>query len=291
MQNITILLPIVIGEIQLIDLFKEQRISSLQKNIVSKNTVKLVSSFLLTVATWGISSHVVKAQTANNVPNELAEIVTEIETAANEQDLDQLMKYYDADFTNEDGLTTESVKEALAQMWETYPELTYETTINSWSEEGDELVAETVTQITGSQNSQGRVIQLKSNLKSRQYFRDQKLVRQEILAEETQLSTGDRPPQVKVNVPETVKVGEKYNFDTIVTDPLETNVLLGTAVEERTGGDRYLNPTTLELEPLSAGGIFKIVTAPRLSDNHWLSAIIVRGDGITMVTKRVRIEE
>ena len=60
-------------------------------------------------------------------------------------------------------------------------------------------------------------------------------------------------------------------------------------IEERTGSDRYINPTTLELEPLPAGGIYKLVTAPRLADNHWLSAILVRGDGITMVTRRVNI--
>ena len=86
-------------------------------------------------------------------------------------------------------------------------------------------------------------------------------------------------------------MGEKYNFDVIVTEPLERNVLLGAALEERTGSDRYINPSTLELEPLSAGGIYKVVTAPLLPDNHWLSAIVVRSNGITLVTKRVQIEK
>ena len=214
-----------------------------------------------------------------------------MESAANEQDLDEVMEYYADEFTNEDGLTTDSIEVALEKLWSSYPQLTYETKIISWEEQGDELVAETETKITGSRDNQGRTIRLESNIKSRQYFQDKKLVRQEVLAEQTKLFTGERPPRVRVNVPETVQVGEQYHFDTIVTEPLEGDVLLGAALEERTGSDRYLNPSTLELEPLSSGGIYKVVTAPLLSDNHWLSSIIVRGDGITMVTQRVRIEE
>lgn len=262
-----------------------------KKYFVGNNTLKLLSTLFLTVGTWGTFSSFVTAQTDNNIPEELAEVIQEMEEAANEQDLDEVMEYYAADFTNEDGLTTDAVATALEKLWLDYPQLTYETTINSWEEQGDELVAQTETKIIGSRDDGGRVIRLESNIKSRQYFQDSELVRQEVLAEQTKLSTGDRPPQVKVNLPETVKVGEKYNFDTIVTEPLEGSVLLGAALEERTGSDRYINPSTLELEPLSSGGIYKLVTAPRLEDNHWLSSIVVRGDGITMVTQRVRIEE
>lgn len=261
-----------------------------KKNKFCKHTLKLGGTLLISCGIWGFNGNTFKVE-AQNVPKELAELVTEIETAANEQDLDRLMEYYDPNFTNEDGLTVDSIKATLEQMWSTYPDLDYQTTIDSTSNKGDELVAETETIITGSQKTEGRVVHLESNIKSRQYFRDQKLVRQEIISEKTKLTTGERPPKIEVNVPETVKVGEKYNFDTIVTEPLEGNVLLGTAIEEKTSSNLYLNPSTIELEPLSAGGIFKVVTAPRLKDNHWLSAIVVRGDGITMVTKRVRIEE
>ena len=277
------------GEILLMNQLRARFISSLKKYLLSKNTQKLLGIFL-TVGTWATSTNFVTAQT-DNVPEELAEIIEEMQEAANEQDIDEVMEYYSPDFTNEDGLTADYVETALEKMWSDYPQLTYETTIDSWEEQGDELVAETTTQITGSRDDGGRMIRLESELKSRQYFSDRQLVRQEILAEQTKISTGDNPPEVKVNLPETVKVGEQYNFDTIVTEPLEGGVLLGAALEERTGSDRYLAPSTLELEPLSSGGIYKVVTAPRLEDNHWLSSIIVRGDGITMVTQRVRIEE
>lgn len=272
------------------DLHNQQVKSLNKRNIFRKKTFVFLGTFLLSLGVWNGFSYLVKAQPQQDVPDELASIVTEIEMAANTKDLDRLMDYYDANFTNEDGLTSNSVRLALQRMWSDYPQLNYDTEIVSWEQEGDQLIAETTTKITGTKNTQGIVVSLESNLKSRQYFQDQKLVRQEILSEETIISKGENPPQIQVNVPETVKVGEEYYFDTIVTEPLEGKVLLGAASEERVNGSLYLNPNALELEPLSAGGIFKVVTAPRLRDDHWLSAIVVSRDGVTMVTRRVSIE-
>lgn len=251
---------------------------------------RVTISGALSLIALGSFQNLAHAET-KNIPSELKNAIANIEVAANEKNLDKVIEYYDPSFTNNDGLNTNSIKTALKKVWDQYSGLTYSTQINSWEKVKGQLVAETTTTITGTQNSKGRKSQLESVLKSRQYFRNQKLVRQDIISEQTKVFSGENPPQVTVNLPETVKVGEKYNFDTIVNEPLEGNVLLGAALEERTASSRYLKPSTLELQPLSAGGIFKVVTAPRLSDNHWLSAIIVRGDGITMVTNRVNIEK
>ena len=225
------------------------------------------------------------------MPEELAEAISAIEAAANDRDLDELLEYYSEDFTNTDGLTTETLATALEQMWSEYPELTYRTEIESWSQEGDELVAETKTTIEGIKDPQSNTGQLNSTIESRQYFQEQKLVRQEILTEQSQLSSGDNPPQVNIVAPNTVETGEKYNFDLIVNEPLGDQVLLGAVQEEKTAGQLYLNPTQLELELLPAGGIYKVATAPLLPDSNWLSAILVRGDGITRITHRVNVVE
>ena len=258
--------------------------------IVKKYWQKALTAGLLSLGMVTILGNDVRAQSPDTVPSDLKATISAIEEAANQQDLSKLMSFYNANFTNNDGLTVELMSQALEKTWSTYPRLRYQTTIESWEQQGDQLVVETLTQINGSQIDQGRNITLASTVRSRQYFQEQKLLRQEIISEQTELKTGSQPPVLKTIAPETVKVGEKYNFDVIVTEPLGDNVLLGAALEERTGGDRYINPSTLELEPLSAGGIYKVVTAPLLPDNHWLSAIVVRSDGITMVTKRVRIE-
>ncbi len=225
------------------------------------------------------------------IPEELAETISGIEAAANDRDLDELLEYYSEDFTNTDGLTTDTLAKALEQIWQEYPELIYSTEIESWSREGDELIAETKTTIEGIKDPEGNTGQLNSTIESRQYFQNQKLVRQEILAEQSQLSSGENPPQVNIIAPNTVETGEKYNFDLIVEEPLNERVLLGAVQEEKTAGKLYLNPTELELELLPAGGIYKLATAPLLPDSNWLSAILVRGDGITRITHRVNVIE
>lgn len=250
-------------------------------------SLSVLVSFGLTL---GLES-ALRAESPRTAPKELKEAIGEIEAAANRRDLEGIMKFYSPEFTNSDGLRNFSVSQALTQMWERYTELNYTTEIQSWERVGDELMAETVTNIQGTESSQGREMQLNSTIRSRQYFKDQKLVRQEILAERTEVTSGSNPPEVDVVLPEKVGVGEKFEFDVIVKEPLGNDGLLGAVIEEQTGSDRYLNPSTLELEILPAGGIFKQVKAPLLPDNRWLSAIVVRGDGIILITQRVRIED
>ena len=251
----------------------------------------LVAALLLSLGTINGLANKVAAQSADNAPQELTEAIAGLEAAANSQDLDGVLDYYSEDFINSDGLSVDILAKGLEQMWNNYPTLKYTTEIESWSEEGDRLVAETITTIKGVQKNRGRIIHLDSTIKSRQYFQDQQLVNQEILAERSQLKSGNNPPQVEVIAPETIKTGEKYNFDLIVDEPLEDKVLLGAIKEEKTASNLYLNPTALELEPLPAGGIYKTSTAPLLPESNWVSAILVRGDGITMITHRINVEE
>ena len=261
------------------------KLSSPIKSVISLKSLSCSIALVLGLATT------LKAETPETIPQELETVIMEIETAANQKDLSGLMEHYSPEFTNNDGLTKESLGATLTEIWNNYPRLRYTTTIKSWEQEGDELVAETVTQIRGVQPTRGRVIRLNSVVTSSQHFVNGKLIRQEILSEQTQLTSGNNPPKVRVIAPETVEVGEKYNFDVIVLEPIGNEVLLGGAIQEPTTSDRYLNPTTLELEQLSAGGIFKTAEAASIPENQWLSAILVRGDGITMITQRVRTQD
>ncbi|MEM7594079.1 MAG: nuclear transport factor 2 family protein [Cyanobacteria bacterium P01_A01_bin.83] len=252
---------------------------------------RFATILLINCSVMGSFVNAVQSQNKEAAPDELTEIISEIEEAANNRDLERLMEYHDQDFTNTDGLTADTLTKAVTQMWDKYPQLEYSTEIQSWSESENGLVAETITTIKGVKNIQGRKTSLDSTIKSRQYFEEDKLQRQEILAEQSKLTSGDNPPQVEVVAPSTVKPGAKYNFDLIVNEPLGDRVLLGGVQEEKTAGNLYLNPTAIELEPLPAGGIYKVATAPLLPDSNWLSAVLVRGDGITMITHRVNIQE
>lgn len=231
----------------------------------------------------------VAAATAQTAPPELNRILQDIDAAANRQDIQGVMQFYSPTFVNSDGLDYQSLREGLTQLWERFPNLSYRTQIQSWERDGNGFRVETVTEITGVESLNDRNLRLTAMVRSQQHYSNQQIVGQSILAERNQITTGDNPPTLRINLPEEVRPFERYHFDAIVVEPLRNDLILGYAMEEPVRPTQYLIPSELKLEPLSAGGLFKLGQAPSTEDNRWISAIIVRKDGITMVTHRLRI--
>jgi hypothetical protein len=67
--------------------------------------------------------------------------------------------------------------------------------------------------------------------------------------------------------------------------------MLGAAVEEPVRGDRFAKPAPVDLELLSSGGIFKVGRAPLTKGNYWVSTVVIREQGMTTVTQRLRVVE
>ncbi|MGL5063122.1 MAG: nuclear transport factor 2 family protein [Microcoleus sp.] len=231
----------------------------------------------------------IQAQTPANAPAQLTKLLTEIDAAANRRDLKAVMAFYGQNFTHADGLNSQSLEKAIKQLWERYPTLNYRTELKSWKSEGSAIVAETITTITGSHKQEGRQLNLKATIRSQQRFEGEKIVSQEILAEQTQLSSGSNPPTIQINLPEQVKVGQEYNFDAIVREPIGDDILIGTVVEEPVGEKTLFNPSAVELELLTSGGLFKVGKAPESPNNRWISAVLMRQGGITTITQRLRV--
>ncbi|HEY9845599.1 MAG TPA: hypothetical protein V6D03_05315, partial [Candidatus Caenarcaniphilales bacterium] len=118
---------------------------------------------------------------------------------------------------------------------------------------------------------------------------NQKITRQEILAEHSELTSGAKPPVVELNLPKQVKVGQDYSFDAIVKEPLGESLLLGAALEEPISPKNYLSQAQIKLEALPAGGIFKLGKAPAQASNQWISAVLVREDGMTLISQRLQV--
>ncbi|MEG4245904.1 MULTISPECIES: nuclear transport factor 2 family protein [unclassified Microcoleus] len=229
------------------------------------------------------------AQTGANAPAPLTKVLTEIDAAANRRDVKAVMAFYSQNFTHSDGLNGQSMEKALTQLWDRYPSLNYRTEIKSWKTEGSAIIAETITTIAGTQKKDGRELTLKATIRSQQRFEGEKIVSQEILAEQTQLSSGNNPPTIEVNLPEQVKVGEDYYFDAIVREPIGDDILIGTVLEEPITEKTFFNPSEVELELLNAGGIFKVGKAPATPENRWVSAVLMRQGGIATVSVRLRV--
>lgn len=252
---------------------------------------RLIASLLGLSLCWGgflLHPRSARADSPETAPPELTSLIQEIDAAANRQDLREVMQFYSRKFTHSDGLTYNTLEKALRELWTRYPNIKYRTEILSWEEDGNQVLAETETRIVGVETLADRDLALTATVRSRQRYENQKLVRQDILAENTEVVSGKNPPELRVNLPEEVGIGERFSFDAIVTEPLGEDLLLGSALEEPIRVNSYFIPTNLRIETLSSGGIFKIGQAPALPESLWISAILIRHDGITAITKRLR---
>lgn len=248
-------------------------------------TLILTSIPLTSILGW----HYKSANAQQKPPASLQTLISQIDAAANQGNVQGVMQNYSPTFTHTDGLNRQQMEQALTNLWKRYPRLRYNTTIQSWKNEGNAFTAETITKISGLPSSNKNSFALNSTIRSRQRIIGTKIQSQEVLSERTLITAGAKPPQLDVRVPERVKVGQQYNFDAIVQEPVGDEYLLGTALNEPIQPEKYLNPTAVELELLNAGGLFKIGRAPNTPGSQWLSAVIMRGDGTTILTQRIQV--
>jgi hypothetical protein len=226
---------------------------------------------------------------AQAAPAELQNLLTQIDAAASRRDAAAVLQFYGQDFKNSDGLTRATLEKALAKFWQGYETLTYRTEINSWQASRGGFTVETTTTITGTRSAGGRRFQLTGTLKSRQQIAEQKVMNQEILAEQSTLRSGDTPPTVQLTLPAQVRAGEDYSLDAVVQEPLRDSLLLGAAMDEPVTGDAYLKNLPIELELLTSGGLFKLGKAPAQPGDRWISIALIRDSGITLMTQRLKV--
>lgn len=233
----------------------------------------------------------VKAQTdpASSAPVEVTQLLSQIDAAATEKDMQALMQLYSPNFSSTDGLTRQSLQSALENLWGRFDNLNYATVLNSWERQGNAIVTETTTTMTATQDLAEQELNLTATVTSRQQIVDGRILEQEILAENSQLTSGENPPTVRINLPEEVRTGRQFAFDAVVEEPLGDRYLLGAAIEEPVTLAAYTNPAEFDLELLSAGGLFKVGRAPNLPDDRWVSAVLVRDDGMTIISRRLRV--
>lgn len=251
---------------------------------------RVVLSGLFTVGLLTGIPRLGHAQNRQPLPPELQNTLGQLEAAANRQDIDAVMQFYSPTFTTSDNLAASALAQGLEGLWREYNGLSYDIEVQDWQMEGDELIAETLTQISGTRFEGQQRVRLRSEVRSRQRInpQTQQINSQEVLTERTLIFMGERPPNVDINLPEQVQAGETFDFDVIVQEPLDGDLLMGAALEEAVSAN-YLSKETFELELLQAGGIFKRGRVDTNGGDQWFSAVLIRGDGMTMVTQRVRV--
>jgi len=253
--------------------------------------------FLLTLifgAIGGFNIPLVKAQpqpvaATSTAPQSLRNTLAGIDAAANRRDLQAVMQFYSPNFSHGDGLTRQTLESTTAEFWKRYNTLKYTTQVQSWKPDGNGFVVETLTNISGNGRSPNQAQVLKATIRARQQIAGQKILRQDIVSERSQVTSGAKPPTVELRLPRQVQVGKAYNFDVIVKEPLGNNLLLGAALEEPVNANKYLQSDPVKLATLSAGGIFKVGIAPAQPTSRWLSAVLIRDGGMTLISQRLQV--
>ncbi|MCJ8280920.1 MAG: nuclear transport factor 2 family protein, partial [Rivularia sp. ALOHA_DT_140] len=161
-----------------------------------------------------------------NAPPQLRTLLTQIDTAANRSDIKGVMSFYSPRFVHGDGLNRSTMEQALTSLWKRYPRLRYNTKLQSWRTQGNTIIADTVTNIIGLPSANNNKMGMNATIRSRQRIVNGKIIRQDILSEKTQLTSGINPPKVNINLPEKLKAGQRYYFDAIVNEPLGDDFLL-----------------------------------------------------------------
>lgn len=228
---------------------------------------------------------------AQAAPAEVQRVLSELEAAASDRNLDAVMAFYSESFSSDTGFDYAQLRQTLETLWQQYPDITYDIELLSWQADGpDRYSLETRTTVTGTQTRPDRTLTLTADITSRQQLAAGKIAYQEILSETSRLVSGANPPTLQVQLPATLKPGQAYSFDTIVVEPLEGRSLMGVAAEEGVTAEDFFEPRPVVFDLLSSGGLYKTGTAPAEPDNRWVSTVVIREDGMVVETRRVRVE-
>lgn len=228
---------------------------------------------------------------AQAAPAEVQSMLTDLEAATSDRNLDAVMAFYSESFSSDTGFDYAQLRQTLEALWQQYPDISYDIELLSWQADGPGLyILETRTLVTGKQALSDRVLTLTADVTSRQRLENGQIAYQETLTETSRLASGSNPPMLQVQLPETLSPGQTYSFDTIVVEPLEEQSLMGVAVEEGVTSTDFFEPRPVVFDILSAGGLYKIGTAPAEPDNRWVSTVVIREDGMVVETRRVRVE-
>lgn len=261
--------------------------SNSQSSKIVIGAIALASAFTLTDLN-------AKAAT-QPLPPEIAQIVTEVDRNASSQDLDRLLRSYADGFSHSDGLTKDSLRASLRELWSRYSQLSYKTEVKNWEQKGNQYTVETVTKIQGNQKeAKFKSFKLSAELTSKQTYQQQdgkwQISRQDVLQETSTLTTGTQPPQVQMRLPNVIGVGRQYSLDAIAETP-DYNIMVGAVFTEPVTTAGFFKDKTIDLEPLRSGGIYKIGQAPYQEGNFWVSVVLVREGGITISGQRLRVSK
>lgn len=202
-------------------------------------------------------------------------LITKIENALNRNEIDMISDFFEND---------ESIKisKKLTKLLNDFPNSKWQ--INKKLDNAEYKTVE--VNVTGSKKIDGKESILESNFDYVYSINDGKIDNGIIKNQLTTIRSDQNKIDISYNIPNKVLTGEKYELDIIINDPLEGVIVAGGMISHQ---DHSLFKDEIKIEPLPAGGIFKITRAPSLPGIQIWSGILAHPQGIITFTKSVEI--
>lgn len=185
-----------------------------------------------------------------------------------------------------DPATLPGLSARLARFKKEFPDATW--TVRGVSSDGPGRQILEVT-VRGERRSDGLTYRLEGRQRLAVRFEADRLLAEELLAEQTLLRSGETSLPISLVIPDAVLTGSRYDVDVIVEEPLGQAVVAGGLLSLTPAQVEQQISPDLSLEPLGGGGLFKMVQAPQRPGVQNWAAMLVHPDGVVTITKRVRV--
>ena len=143
--------------------------------------------------------------------------------------------------------------------------------------------------VTGSRNQAPFAFSLEADQQLALAWSGGRISGEEILREQSVVSTTNGDLAVRLQVPDAVLTGQRYDVDLIVDQPLQGAITAGGLIALTPEQVKTFETPILPMGPLYGGGLFKTVQAPASPGAQTWALVLVHPKGIISFSKRVRV--
>jgi len=226
---------------------------------------------------------------------EFQDLVQQMDQQASEKNMQGVLEFYRKDFKSGDGLNREATAKALESLWKNLEKPQYKTEVLSATGEGNRALVKAKTSLVGSLKEGDTSFALTGETETLSRFERLgpnnawQLVKQEVLAERSMLTSGKEPPKVSLSLPTKVAAGSTYTVEAVLDKSLRDSPALGGINQTPLTASVIPNVGSVNLNLLSSGGIFASNKAPKSPQDQAVSLRFVNTTGTTFITQRVKV--
>ena len=111
----------------------------------------------------------------------------------------------------------------------------------------------------------------------------------EVIDEESIMRSQNSPLIVKIESPNKVLSGEKYEMNLIIERPLDNSLTASGIIVLKNEESKKITNDTFGIKPNQSGGLYKYIQAPLKPGSQTISAIITHPEGIYSITKKIKV--